>query len=116
MVQKYITQVLDDLDGTVLEDGKFETVKFAVDGQTYALDLSQKHVEQFHKDLGKYVEKARLDKDRSPANKASTSSKTKRSVSEDLAAIREWANKNGYTVAERGRIPTNVMDAYSAAH
>lgn len=115
MAQKYITQVLDDLDGTVLEDGKFQTVKLAVDGQNYALDLSLKHVEQFHKDILKYTENARIEKAGAPTNKA-TASKAKNRSSEDLAAIRAWANSNGFTVAERGRIPVNVMDAYAAAH
>ena len=31
-------------------------------------------------------------------------------------AIREWANKNGHTVSERGRIPSSVVEAYHAAH
>jgi hypothetical protein len=29
-------------------------------------------------------------------------------------AIREWANKNGYEVSERGRIPASVVDAFHA--
>lgn len=30
--------------------------------------------------------------------------------------MRAWARDNGYTVAERGRIPAEVRDAYTAAH
>ena len=35
---------------------------------------------------------------------------------EDVGAIREWARENGYEVAERGRIPAEIKDAYHAAH
>ncbi|MFI6134008.1 histone-like nucleoid-structuring protein Lsr2 [Micromonospora sp. NPDC051141] len=31
------------------------------------------------------------------------------------AAIRQWAQANGYEVAERGRIPRNVLQAWAAA-
>jgi hypothetical protein len=30
--------------------------------------------------------------------------------------IRQWARAHGYPVAERGRFPTEVMSAYTAAH
>ncbi|HZU92839.1 MAG TPA: histone-like nucleoid-structuring protein Lsr2 [Microbacterium sp.] len=33
-----------------------------------------------------------------------------------MAAIRAWANDNGYTLSERGRIPAPVVEAYNAAH
>lgn len=32
----------------------------------------------------------------------------------ELAAIREWANANGYEVAERGRIKAEIVAAYDA--
>ncbi|MCP2256587.1 Lsr2 protein [Streptoalloteichus tenebrarius] len=35
---------------------------------------------------------------------------------EEGRAIREWAAANGHAVAERGRIPTNVVTAYHLAH
>ena len=31
------------------------------------------------------------------------------------AAIRDWARSNGFQVADRGRIPRRVLDAYQAA-
>jgi len=34
----------------------------------------------------------------------------------DLAAIRSWANQNGYKVSDRGRVPAAVVEAYDAAH
>nr|WP_234315638.1 MULTISPECIES: histone-like nucleoid-structuring protein Lsr2 [unclassified Streptomyces] len=31
------------------------------------------------------------------------------------AAIRTWARENGYQVADRGRIPANIREAYKQA-
>ncbi|MGI9586985.1 MAG: Lsr2 family DNA-binding protein, partial [Dietzia maris] len=38
------------------------------------------------------------------------------SSSGDTKAIREWARSNGYEVSDRGRIPSDIMDAYAAAN
>lgn len=35
---------------------------------------------------------------------------------QELAAIRSWARKNGYQVANVGGIPKRVLDAFAAAH
>lgn len=34
----------------------------------------------------------------------------------DTSAVRAWARSNGYDVADRGRLPADVTDAYVAAH
>jgi hypothetical protein len=34
---------------------------------------------------------------------------------EQTAAMREWARANGYDVSSRGRIPTEIQDAYHKA-
>lgn len=40
MAQRTITTLVDDLDGSELERGSGETVRFGVDGRTYEIDLS----------------------------------------------------------------------------
>lgn len=40
MAQRVLTQLVDDIDGTELEDGQGETVTFALDGSNYEIDLS----------------------------------------------------------------------------
>ncbi|MFI9310930.1 Lsr2 family DNA-binding protein [Streptomyces triculaminicus] len=35
---------------------------------------------------------------------------------EDTAAIRAWAKENGYHVNDRGRVPTEVREAYTKAN
>nr|WP_308208668.1 histone-like nucleoid-structuring protein Lsr2 [Actinosynnema pretiosum] len=34
----------------------------------------------------------------------------------NVAAVREWARANGRQVADRGRIPADVVEAYELAH
>ena len=38
-----------------------------------------------------------------------------RYLSEQSAAIREWARRNGHNVSSRGRIPAEIIDAFHAA-
>jgi hypothetical protein len=116
MAQKYITQIVDDLDGTVLEEDKAETINFAVDGTQYAIDLSLEHAKDFRTAVEKFTAAARYAGKQPTAKSTATKSKTKTGGSEDLMAIREWANQNGYNVSSRGRIPGNVQKAYADAH
>jgi hypothetical protein len=67
---------------------------------------------------------------RSPARKARTDApaaeanagKSKRKAALRLpvppsnAEVRSWARHNGFTVSDRGRLPTSVMTAYRNAH
>jgi hypothetical protein len=50
---------------------------------------------------------------RASASKKASSRRGRASLS--AAAVREWARSEGYTVAERGRIPSSIRTAYSAA-
>lgn len=34
----------------------------------------------------------------------------------DTSAVRAWARENGYDVADRGRLPAEISDAYATAH
>jgi hypothetical protein len=52
-----------------------------------------------------------------PAKKKSTRKRTAQSRPRkalDIAAVREWAHSNGYTVGDRGRIPASIVDASGA--
>ncbi|OLL70277.1 hypothetical protein Ae168Ps1_6146 [Pseudonocardia sp. Ae168_Ps1] len=51
-----------------------------------------------------------------PSTTAPTAPPTTRSgATPDTRLVREWARKQGYTVGERGRLPTHIQDAYLAA-
>lgn len=122
MVEKVLVQLEDDLDGAAAE----ETIRFSYRGNDYVIDLSAKNAAAFDRAMEKYVGAARPARGdgqrparRSPARPARSarSARTKRSSgAEDLAAIREWAQANGYKVSNRGRIAGQIVEAYRAAH
>jgi hypothetical protein len=108
-----VTQVslVDDVDGSVASS----TVGFSLDGKTYELDLSDKNAKKLRDALAPFVASARRGKGRgrrSGGPKMTQSSATDR---ERNTAIREWAREHGHEVADRGRIPVNVMEAYEKA-
>ena len=109
MAQHFQTRYIDDLDGTDLGENA-NTLSFAFDGKDYAIDLSDENAETFRQVIAPYIE----------AGRRVTGTRTKttrtRSTSGNTKAVRQWARANGYDVSDRGRIPDNVMDAYTAAN
>ncbi|MEO9330320.1 histone-like nucleoid-structuring protein Lsr2 [Gordonia aurantiaca] len=115
MAKKEIVQVIDDLDGKVLD--QYETVRWSLDGKNYEFDTSAKHAQQFRDSLQKYLEVSRQvgrTTKRSAAT-ATTSSGGGRNK-ETTKAIREWAIREGYELSDRGRIPQSIIEAFEAAH
>ncbi len=112
MAQKYLVQLIDDLSQEPIEDGAGESVAFGVDGVSYAIDLTDEHAADFRALLEPYVAAARK------ADVATAPARSSRAAAskQDLKAIREWASANGYSVADRGRVPNEVQKAFAAAH
>src|SRR4051812_17315775 len=111
MAQRVITELTDDTDGKPAD----ETVTFSLDGREYEIDLTSKNAAALRKAVDVYVKNGRrISGGRRP--RTSTTPPTQRTSGDlDTKAVREWANKNGHTVSERGRIPNNVVEAYRAA-
>src|SRR5690606_11078099 len=59
MARRIVHQLVDDLDGTVLEVGSGETVLFSLDGVAYEIDLTDDHAAQLREALRPYVEAGR---------------------------------------------------------
>ncbi|MFJ4297308.1 histone-like nucleoid-structuring protein Lsr2 [Curtobacterium sp. SP.BCp] len=117
MAQKVTVQLVDDLDDSPITAGEGRTVEFAFDGSTYEIDLSNDNVDKFREAISDYVAAARKVSGRRSSSGGGASKPTpKRGNSEELAKIREWAKDNGYEVSSRGRISTQVQEAYAAAH
>lgn len=113
MARRIVHQLVDDIDGTVLGIGEGETVHFSLNSTAYEIDLTSENADAFRAALEPYVSAAR----RASTSASRAGSSRKRAAgSPETAAIREWANENGYTVSERGRIPGTIVDAYRAAH
>ncbi len=106
------TQILltDDLDGTDIPAGKGETIPFALDGQTYEIDLTNKNATALRKVLLPYVEKGRRVTTPRGAKVKSTQ------VGAAAKTVKEWARANGYEVNDRGRIPDDIRAAFDAAN
>lgn len=112
MAQKVLVSLVDDLDGSEAE----ETVDFGLDGVSYQIDLSGENAEELRDALAQYVEHARRAGGRKragtkPAPKAAAA-RPATVDREQNQAIRAWARKNGFQVSDRGRIPSEVVDAY----
>ncbi|MFT4394725.1 histone-like nucleoid-structuring protein Lsr2 [Gordonia lacunae] len=114
MAKKEIVQVIDDLDGKVLD--QYETVRWSLDGKNYEFDTSSKHAQQFRDSLSKYLDisrqTGRVTKRATTASTATGGGRNK----ETTKAIREWAIKEGYELSDRGRIPQSIIEAFEAAH
>jgi hypothetical protein len=111
MAQKVLVSLVDDIDGTEAE----ETVEFGLDGVAYQIDLSAENAEELRDALAQYVEHARRAGGRKRSSSRPVGKATARPATVDREqnqAIRAWARKNGYAVSDRGRIPSEVVEAY----
>lgn len=113
MAKKEIVQVIDDLDGKVLDH--YETVRWSLDGKNYEFDTSAKHAQQFRDSLEKYLAVSRQT-GRAGKRAATTATTGGGRNKETTRAIREWAIKEGYELSDRGRIPQSIIEAFEAAH
>ncbi|MBK0419254.1 Lsr2 family protein [Leucobacter sp. CSA1] len=112
---KKITEILiDDLDGTEIGPDEGETVRFALDGVRYEIDLTNEHAAELRDALRAYVQKGRRS---TGGGRGARASKPNASRSgSDLSAIREWLRAQGHEVSDRGRIPARLVAEYEAAN
>jgi hypothetical protein len=105
-----IVQLTDDIDGSQAA----ETVRFAVDGRTYEIDLSTKHAESLRHSLAQFVAAARRAGRVEPSSRRGQG-RPGRPPGADSSAVRAWAAENGVPVSPRGRVPQAVVDQYTSA-
>jgi hypothetical protein len=121
MAQKVHVEILDDLDGNEAS----QTVPFALDGVAYEIDLSDENAEALRGEFARYVQAARrtggrrtkatLERPVSVFAGRAASSPSQSNPREYNQQVRAWAAANGYEVAERGRLPGEMIAAYEAA-
>ncbi|SIS10771.1 Lsr2 family protein [Microbacterium sp. RURRCA19A] len=114
MATRQIAQVIDDLDGTTLDEGEGQQITFSIEGRSYEIDLSEKNAEKFYAAFAPYVDAGRPIG--SPSRRATPARAARAKSDLDLNAIREWARANGHTVSDRGRIAGPIVEAYKAAN
>lgn len=107
MAKQVITRTIDDIDGS--PDANETT--FGLDGAMYTIDLSDKNRAALEEVLKPFRDKARRTKVGKPAKRANSNG----TDPQKRRAVREWANENGVTLADRGHIPEAVFSAYEQA-
>lgn len=119
MARRIVHQLVDDLDGTVLEVGEGETVLFSLDGVAYEIDLTDDNAQALRDAVAPFIAAARsISAARGGGSSRGSSSAAgrRRTGQQDFGPVRAWAKDNGYTVSERGRVSASVLEAYEAAH
>lgn len=109
MAQRTVVTFVSDLSGKPIEeDGA--TVRFALDGTSYEVDLTSKEQKALREALAPYVGVARKIGATQAQRRKGSSTASEATPKE----IRAWAVENGYEVPARGRIPALVAEAYKA--
>lgn len=109
VAKKTTVTLVDDMDGSQAE----EQVSFAVDGRTYEIDLSSANSARLRDALAPFISAARRAGGRRGSAGAAATPRPS-TDREQNQAIREWAVQHGMKISERGRIPSNVLEAYHA--
>jgi hypothetical protein len=106
VARRVFTQLVDDLDGAELAEGKGTTVRFTIDGDSYEIDLSDKNAKKFKQTLDPYIAAGRKVK-REGKPRGGRAARDY-----DPKVVRAWAIDQGIQVPARGRIPESVLDQY----
>ena len=116
----------NDADDNEAEDGDTEdrspertqTINFGLDGQNYAIDLSDQSAGELRETLGRYIAAGRpVGQQTRTANIAPAhprAGQSARADGQDAAAIRQWGRAHGHRISDRGPIPATVRQAYAA--
>ncbi|WP_216908752.1 Lsr2 family protein [Nocardia sp. NBC_01377] len=109
MARKVTVELVDDYDG---KSEAQETVRFAVDGVDYEMDLSVLNGARLRGIFEQWTPHARKA-GRVPRGESGSGQATDR---EQAQTIREWARSNGMEVSSRGRISAEVVEAYQKSN
>ncbi|WP_165945323.1 Lsr2 family protein [Micromonospora sp. KC723] len=113
MAKQIIHKLVDDLDGGDAD----ETVKFALDGVQYEIDLSNSNAEKLRETLAPYVA-AGTRVGRGGVVVGGRAARGRGGATADREqnrAIRAWAKKQGKEISDRGRIPQEIVDEFHAS-
>ncbi|MFI1192787.1 Lsr2 family protein [Micromonospora sp. NPDC020750] len=112
MAKQIIHKLVDDLDGGDAD----ETVKFALDGVQYEIDLSKANAEKLRGAFAQYVG-AGTKVGRGGVVVGGRAARGRGGATADREqnkAIRQWAKGKGKDISDRGRIPQEIVDEFHA--
>jgi len=109
VARQEIVEYVSDLSGLRIDDEREPTVRFALDGDEYEIDLTGSERAALRDALGEFIAVAQpLTETGLPV--------TRTKVAAATTTIRAWASANGYKVPSRGAIPRDVRRAYEAVN
>ena len=108
MATRIVTKLHDDIDGS----DATQTVRFALDGVEYEIDVSDRNANRLRNSLAEFVDHARKVSGRR-GHKAVSSV---RADTTKAGPMREWLREHGYEVSDRGRIPAWLQQVYHDRH
>jgi hypothetical protein len=102
-------RLFDDIDGAPAA----ETLRFALDGTTYEIDLHATHATQLRELMATFIVNGRrlgrAGRLTSSRNLGGSPAPVDRAQNQ---AIRDWAKRRGIELSPRGRIPISVARRY----
>ena len=100
---------IDDIEGTEAEG----TIRFALDGAEYEIDLNAKHAAALRRALARYIDAAR--RSTGAARRPARSGRRASASGVNTTEVREWAKAQGIEVKDRGRVPAELVARFKAA-
>ena len=111
MSKRQMEVLVDDIDGTpIVDETQGRSIPVKIGDIETTLDLTNENIARLEDTFREFISAG----EGNVATRNSTPAR--RTPTEDLTVIREWARKNGYEINARGRIPFSVMDAFAKAH
>ena len=111
MAQRVSVNLVDDIDG----GSAVETIRFALDGAEYEIDLGKRNADRLRAAMADYIGGGRRLVKTTGRGRGRTVVQRRVEVAADPRAVRAWAKANKVAVPDRVRIPLAVLDRYRAA-
>jgi Lsr2 len=113
VARREIVVLEDDLDGGKAD----ETVKYALDGVQYEIDLTAKNAARLRESFSDFIAHGRRVGRGGVVVGGRAAARARGSAAADREqnkAIRAWAKRKGRNISDRGRIPQEIVDEYNA--
>jgi hypothetical protein len=114
-----------DMTGKEMSAEDVNARSFDFNGKTYTFHFSDEAADEFDQTANDYevaglalagfLQRGKATKIRKPTTGPTGAPTGASAVVSEKAAIRAWAIDNGHAVGAKGRIPSAVVDAYTAA-
>lgn len=113
VARREVVVLEDDLEGGSAD----ETVKFALDGVQYEIDLTAKNAARLRESFSDFIAHGRRVGRGGVVVGGRAAARARGSAAADREqnkAIRAWAKRKGRNISDRGRIPQEIVDEYNA--